>query len=359
MESYGSLLKQTRLAKNLDLDTVERETSIIRPYLEGLENEDNNAFPGEAYLTGFLKNYAEYLGLDPNQAMILYKNKTLQESPIPEELLAKKDKKSYIPLIVGISSGAVVLILLILFLIFKNQWFPKKAEALEVVETTKNYNLTEKIFTRRVYKGDKIIYPDEKGEIILTVNETVGSFGLLTPVGNLYTELSEESELDINGDKTPDLVVYVSDLSMTDEKRGAEIKLIKRNGTTSSSVSIKEIPYVTDLPASAKKTIIHEDNRAYPFTLKGTFRGSCVFRYKVDRHDSNESYYNNGEVITMTASNGIRLWMSNGNTVKLSITADTNTFNLDFGRAGQVIAEDIKWIKDSDGKYKLVVIELE
>ncbi len=359
MESYGQILRQAREAKNLDLDTVARETSIIRPYIEGLENEDSGAFPGEAYLTGFLKNYAEYLGLDSAQVMLLYKNKVLQESPIPQELLAKKEKKYLLPLIISISGVVLIGIGLTLFFVLRNKNAEKNKALPQNVETTKTYELTDRIFNGRLFKGDKLIYPDEKGQIVLTVSETVGSFGLLAPVGNLYTELSEESEIDINGDKTSDLVIYVSDISLTDEKRGAEVRVIKRNGSSSSSgVQTADIPYVTEL-SSAKRTVILEDNRAYPFTLRGTFRGSCVFRYKVDRHDSNESYYTNGEVITMTASNGIRLWISNGNTVKLSIIADSNNFDLELGKAGQIVTQDIKWIKDSDGKYKLVVIDLD
>ena len=61
----------------------------------------------------------------------------------------------------------------------------------------------------------------------------------------------------------------------------------------------------------------------------------------------------------MTANNGIRLWMSNSNTVKLSIIADSKNYDLELGKAGHVLVEDIKWIKDTDGRYKLAVIELD
>lgn len=84
-----------------------------------------------------------------------------------------------------------------------------------------------------------------------------------------------------------------------------------------------------------------------------------VFRHMVDRHDSVESYFTSGEVVSMTANNGIRLWMSNCNTIKFSIIADSKSYDLEIGKAGQVLVEDIKWIKDTDGKYKLVVIELD
>jgi hypothetical protein len=53
------------------------------------------------------------------------------------------------------------------------------------------------------------------------------------------------------------------------------------------------------------------------------------------------------------------LWISNINAVKFTIIADLKSYDLDIGKAGQVVAQDIKWIKDTDGKYKLVVIELD
>ena len=84
-----------------------------------------------------------------------------------------------------------------------------------------------------------------------------------------------------------------------------------------------------------------------------------MFRDKVDNSNSVETYFNRGEVFTATARNGIRLWISNNNTVKMSIIADSRSFDLDIGVAGQIMVEDIKWIKDTDGKYKLVVIELD
>ena len=57
MESYGEILQKTREEKNLDIDKIAREISIEKRFLVGLENEDYSAFPGEAYMVGFLRNY--------------------------------------------------------------------------------------------------------------------------------------------------------------------------------------------------------------------------------------------------------------------------------------------------------------
>ena len=200
------------------------------------------------------------------------------------------------------------------------------------------------------------------GKIILTVRDTLSSFGLDTPSGVFYTDLAEESEIDINGDTAPDLIIYVSDLSYTDENRGVEVSVLARHGVASvgtTDVYTDDIPFASEVKSKYPQKVILEDNRAYPFTLNATFLNSCLFRDKIDSQDAVESYFTKGEVCTANPHNGIRLWISNSNAVKFTIIADTKTYNLDIGKAGHVLVEDIKWIKDNDGKYRLVVIELD
>ncbi|MBR4998569.1 MAG: helix-turn-helix domain-containing protein, partial [Clostridia bacterium] len=97
MESYGEILQKTREEKNLDIDKIAREISIEKRFLVGLENEDYSAFPGEAYMVGFLRNYSNYLELDTNFILKLYNNKKIQEAPVPVELLAKRKSPFLLP----------------------------------------------------------------------------------------------------------------------------------------------------------------------------------------------------------------------------------------------------------------------
>lgn len=363
MDSYGELLQKTREEKNLDLDTISRSITIEKQYLKALEEEDNNAFPGEAYLVGFLRNYANYLELDANFVLKLYHNKQIQESPVPVGLIEKRKVPSIvftviIPLSLLLVFGLVTLILVNI----KKNKITDDDVIISNKNTSKQFEITDKKFTERVYKGDQLIIPTEgDGKIILTVRETLSSFGIDTPSGVFYVDLAEESELDINGDNTSDLIVYVSDISSTDEKRGAEISVLLRHGVANSYnlVSLEDIPFASEISSKHPQKVILEDNRAYPFTVNASFRGSCLFRDKVDKNDSVESYFERGELFTATPQNGIRLWISNANALKITIIADAQTFDLDIGAAGQVLVEDIKWIKDTDGKYKLVVIELD
>lgn len=360
MDSYGEILRKAREDKHLDQEFVSRETSIALSYIVGLEEEDNSAFPGEAYMQGFMRNYAEYLGINPDTVLILYKNKKLQESPVPEGLIVHEKPAFFWPLVLG-GGGFAFVLLIVLLSVFV--FFKKDANNGEVVveknSATKKYELTDKVLTGRFYVGDQILFPNGDGNVVLTVRDTLSAFGLECPVGTLYTDLAEESELDIDGDSNTDLIVYVSDISATNASRGAEVRVLKRGeGVYISAVNQEDIPFAAEV-TGRKQTVILEDNRAYPFTVNGSFRGACEFRYKIDRRDAVEAYFTSGEVVTITANNGVRLWMSNCNTVKFGIVADSKSYDLEIGKAGQVLAEDIKWIKDTDGKYKLVVIELD
>jgi cytoskeleton protein RodZ len=60
----GRFLEQKRKERGLSLEEVEQATKIRKRYLTGLEREDYAMLPDAVYARGFLKTYANYLGLD-------------------------------------------------------------------------------------------------------------------------------------------------------------------------------------------------------------------------------------------------------------------------------------------------------
>ncbi|BBL78880.1 helix-turn-helix domain-containing protein [Rubrobacter xylanophilus] len=60
----GEILQEARRERGLSLHEVEQATKIRKRYLEGLEREDYSVLPDAVYVQGFLKTYANYLGLD-------------------------------------------------------------------------------------------------------------------------------------------------------------------------------------------------------------------------------------------------------------------------------------------------------
>ena len=64
MFEIGNSLREARLRQGYELPRVEADTKIRAKYLRALEEERFEVLPGETYVKGFLRTYAEYLGLD-------------------------------------------------------------------------------------------------------------------------------------------------------------------------------------------------------------------------------------------------------------------------------------------------------
>jgi hypothetical protein len=60
----GNSLRDARLRKELDFPELEQGTKIRAKYLRALEDETFDQLPGPTYVKGFLRTYADYLGLD-------------------------------------------------------------------------------------------------------------------------------------------------------------------------------------------------------------------------------------------------------------------------------------------------------
>ncbi len=96
MESIGEKLKAAREARKLSVKEVAKETNITYKYVEALEDEDFDKFPGETYLLGFLRSYAEYLKLDADEIIQSYKGYKIGESATPLEELTRPTRSPYL-----------------------------------------------------------------------------------------------------------------------------------------------------------------------------------------------------------------------------------------------------------------------
>ena len=64
MFEIGNSLREARIRQGLELSDAETATKIRSKYLSGLEEERFEVLPAQTYVKGFLRSYAEYLGLD-------------------------------------------------------------------------------------------------------------------------------------------------------------------------------------------------------------------------------------------------------------------------------------------------------
>lgn len=90
-EGVGHSLKVVRERRDLALTDVSARLRIRRPYLEAIEEGRFGELPGAVYVSGFLRQYAEFLGLDPDQVLKSYQaesdgaahHRTVLNFPLP------------------------------------------------------------------------------------------------------------------------------------------------------------------------------------------------------------------------------------------------------------------------------------
>lgn len=91
MESIAEALKKARKGKGLSLEEIAKETNINKKYLKALEEGNYDLFPGEAYVKGFLRNYASFLGLAAEELVKGYSLK--KSSPVTPPAPSRKRSK--------------------------------------------------------------------------------------------------------------------------------------------------------------------------------------------------------------------------------------------------------------------------
>ena len=64
MFEIGNSLREARVRQGLDYPQVELATKVRAKYLRALEDEQFGVLPAQPYVKGFLRTYAEFLGLD-------------------------------------------------------------------------------------------------------------------------------------------------------------------------------------------------------------------------------------------------------------------------------------------------------
>jgi len=63
--SVGHVLRNARLARGLSTEDVSRQLRISVHQVEAIEKEDFDKLPGRTFLRGFVRNYANFIQLDP------------------------------------------------------------------------------------------------------------------------------------------------------------------------------------------------------------------------------------------------------------------------------------------------------
>ena len=375
MNNVGSILSEARKQKGVDIAQVEQDTNIERVYIEALENDDYQKIPAEAYILGFLRNYSEYLGLNPNEIIRQYKNLKIEDAEVPQEILLPKKRagasiKIFIFIVLALFIVGVVYLSLVFLLSYRAEG---NSETKIVEDTTKKietkkkevYEITQDVlFEKEIFSGDEIVATIEGDKYVIEVLSTSPVVKLNIVDSVQFVELTQTRSFDLNEDATPDIEITVNDIS--ESTGGASVSIASGNDIGSSDIvgdSSDEIFTPNEKPTRTpdKHKVLFQGTHPYPVILNASFRGYCLFRTEIDKTERREQFYQRGGVLSgIQAKNGFRIWASNGNAVKCRLIGGGNTVDLDVGRPGEVIVKDLKWIRNEEnGRYLFVEIDVD
>lgn len=369
MQTLGNLLKTTREERGYTIDQVIHETNISRSYLENLEEELFEEFPAEAYLIGFLRTYAEYLGIDPEKAVALYKNHKLREEPAPIEALVGRKRRAFSPVILLVAFAVILLVGGGVAL------YPTVSAALEE-RSARNEQLKEENQARPAMEftvaeaeeefhaltGDRVTFVQGDKSLSFAVEDRDNGLQL-TREGSgddpgHFLNLGMEEFLSLFSD-SPDYRLYLKDYGFTEGggilvvQKIEQDEMIRDEADAPLDVSQIETAAPSGVPSrTVEPVLIYTTEGGERYTLDIKFRSYCLLRYQKDHDPAIEKYYKEGDTLRVEVNNRINLWLSNAGSVYAKIGGN----ELDLGGAGQVSAKKIQWAKNQAGQFELLML---
>ncbi len=112
LETVGQDLRAARLRRGDDLATVSKALKIRKDHLEALEEDRVESLPGRTYAVGFVRTYADFLGLDATQAVERFKAQIAgrADEPQPTITVIDEDEHRRLPQGWKIIAGVVLLL---------------------------------------------------------------------------------------------------------------------------------------------------------------------------------------------------------------------------------------------------------
>jgi cytoskeleton protein RodZ len=113
MTNFGATLKKARESKGISLDQIAKTTRISTRLLNAIENEEFHLLPGGIFNRGFIRAFADAVGVDPDQAVADYER--LSSVREPENVVASasakptKNERYLYPIAIGVLAIAIAI----------------------------------------------------------------------------------------------------------------------------------------------------------------------------------------------------------------------------------------------------------
>ena len=387
MNQLGLIFRDARIKSGKTIEEASRETKIAKKYLIAIENENFDIFPGETYLIGFLRNYAQFLELDSDELVLKYRDFKIQEQPAPIEQLTARPKSSRKFFLIAFVFIMIISGALYFVLNGKKEERPvtRDREKPEEQKKTVSGKTGERVI---VFEEEEVIKDFKKGDIIefsqrnrkYTISIDGINEHLDFSIGSIPFSLStdERVEIDFDRDGRKDLLLRANRLG--EGSVNLTLRKLYRSELLDSEISpstdymgeaaasgtagppevviIKEDDLLAKIPVAPKTgfQIVSSYEKTAIKTLVKVSR-TAYFAYIIDEKDKEEALLKNGEELSFTAKEALRIMAANASDVNLEI----NNIPVTLGKRGEVVAKVVRWYRDSENNdlYHLIIDDWE
>ena len=136
IESFGTSLRRERELRSIPLEDVSLATNIQLSYLQAIEEDDLKKLPHTTFVKGFIRSYASYIGLNPDNVITNFEHfmASISDEETNDKPLPNQEKKNSWVLVVVISIAILILILLGYYLVSSLQSLGKQPASTSQVQ---------------------------------------------------------------------------------------------------------------------------------------------------------------------------------------------------------------------------------
>lgn len=318
-QTLGELFQEVRKERGVSIDEIVRDTNIPKRYLESIESDNFDIFPGETYAMGFVANYADAMEIDRDLAISMYKRqmKIEQDSPIEQLVGRKKDFQVNNNLIL-IGGGVLAVVLIIVIGLALRSGGSKDTKN----NTPVNYSFimddTAKIANQRFKIGDTLTLSNESKLIMIYFDSIGPSRSLNLKVNTSPYSLKNNELLSVDSDNngTNDLGIELYNAKEKDIKLA--VTPLKELGDSASLSTQDEVYNKYKEYILSENEFITATSKA-PVTMKVTSAANGWIGYLIDNKEEKGSYLNNGTTLSISFVNNLILYLGNSGAVRINI----------------------------------------
>ena len=190
MLSVGEILQKQRTRLNIDLSEVEKAIKVRQKFLRAIEKNNWSIFSSKVYISGVIKNYSLFLGLDPATTLAFFRRDYERQESV--RFKRRLSGSYFAPETRKVFWGLLLVIFILFFTYFGYQLklyfsppqisiLSPKVDRIEKRDRVKILAKTEKdaevvIFGERIYQNEDGLFeynfPLKKGKNELTIEVT-------------------------------------------------------------------------------------------------------------------------------------------------------------------------------------------